>query len=252
MHLDEADLRVDIEQALNEVVQQKGIRFSAKIRPIVLENLKNGRGNFFLQNIPNTTPRDYVLHVVETYEHLCPFIQGIQIERSSKVWEPLYEKLQKFSYNFLVKRGLYPGESTFHLAVDCAADAAIAIIQAQFPYDTDFDPWAYNFVKFSCLKRIEKEARRADRLKKVLYQDEAREQDVDPKHASGEWGLQVDVLNALPDLTENRQRVLQLRYECGLSSKEIAIRMEKSVSAVDKLHFDAIRQLRHLLNVDVT
>ena len=252
MPVNEDDLRVEFEQGLHEVDVNKGEKFSAKIRAIIFENLRNGRGNFFLENITNATPQKYLLHVVETYERLCLYLQRVQIERSTEVWEALYEKLQRLAYGFLRQRGLYPGSSTFHLAVDCAADAAIAIIQAQFPYDTDFDPWAYNFVKFSCLKRIEKEARRAGRLKKVLYQDEAREQDVDPKHASGEWGLQVDVLNALPDLTENRQQVLQLRYECGLSSREIAIRMEKSISAVDKLHFDAIRQLRHLLNVDVT
>ena len=252
MPVEEDDRRVEIEQALHEIELHKGKEFSAKIRPIILANLENGRCVFFLENIPNTAPRNYVLHVVETYQRLSPYLLRVQIERSSEVWEPLYEKLQKLAYSFLLQRGLYPGSSTFHLAVDCAADAAIAIIQAQFPYDTDFEPWAYNFIKYCCLKRIEKEARRADRLKKVLYQDEAREQDIDLKHAGGEWGLQVDVLNALSELTENRRQVLQLRYECGLSSKEIAIRIGKSVSAVDKLHFDAIRQLRHLLNVDVT
>ena len=252
MPVNEDDLRVEFEQGLYSIDVDRGEKFSAKIRPIVLENLKNGRGNFFLENIPNATPRNYVLHVVETYERLSPYIQQIQIERSSEVWEPLYEKLQRLAYNFLRKSGLYPGVSTFHLAVDCATDAATAILKAQFPYDTDFEPWAYNFVKFACLKYIEKAAKRSNNIKEVIFQDGSFDEFIVPEMNSHKWEMIIDVINAYLGLTENRQQVLQYRYECGLSSKEIAIRMGKSVSAVDKLHFDAIRQLRQLLTVDVT
>ena len=252
MPVNDDDLRVEFEQGLHEVDVDRGEKFSAKIRPIVLENLKNGRGNFFLENIPNATPRNYVLHVVETYDRLCPFIQGIQIERSDDVWEPLFEDLQKLAYNFLRKKGLYPSESTFRIAVDCATEAAIAIIQANFPYDTDFEPWAYNFVKFTCLKYIEKAAKRSNNIKEVIFQDGVLDEFIVPEMNSHKWGMIIDVINAYLKLTENRQQVLQLRYECGLSSKEIAIRMGKSVSAIDKLHFDAIRQLRQLLDVNVT
>lgn len=252
MPFEEDDRRAGIERALHEVARSRGTRFSEKIRPIVLENLKNGRGNFFLENIPNATPRDYVHHVAECYELLNPFIQRIQIERSSDAWEPLYEHLQKWAYSFLRKYGLYPSESTLRIAVDCATEAAIALIQAQFPYDTDFEPWAYNFVKFSCLKYIEKAAKRLENIQEVLYHDGALEKYIEPDKNRHSQGVIIDVINACMQLTENRQQVIQLRYECGLSSKEIAIRMEKSVSAVDKLHFDAIRQLRQLLDVDVT
>ena len=252
MPFEEDDLKAKIEQALNELKRIRGIRFGEKIHPIILENIKNGRGNFFLGNIPNSTPRDYVLYVAETYERLHPYLRCVQIDRSPEVWEPLYEHLQKLAYSFLRRKGLYPGHGTFHLAVDCATDAAIAIIQAQFPYDTEFEPWAYNFVKYICLKRIEKEVRRSESLKNILYQDEVREQKTDPKHTSGEWGLTIDVLSAFQMLSENRRQVLHFRYECGLSSKEIAARMQKSVNAVDKLHFDAIRHLRQLLDVEVT
>ena len=251
MPFEEDDLRTDIEQALREVSQSRDNQFAAKIRPIILENLKNGRGDFFLENIPNTTLRDYVLYVVETYENLISLIQRIQIERSPDVWEPLYENLQKLAYNFLMKRGLYPGPATFQLAVDCATDAAIAIIQARFPYDTDFDPWVYNFVKYSCLKSIEKATKRSKNLKEIIYQDGVIEKIIGPDIQSHSWGIIIDIINAYLELTENRQQVLKFRYEHGLSSKEIAIRMGKSVSAIDKLHFDAIRQLRQLLNVEV-
>ena len=252
MPVNEDDLRVEFEQGLYSIDVDRGEKFSAKIRPIILENLKNGRGNFFLENIPNATPRDYVLHVVETYERLCPFIQEVQIERSPDYWESLYEDLQRLAYSFLRKKGLFPSESTFRIAVDCATEAAISLIQAQFPYDTDFEPWAYNFVKYACLKYIEKAAKRSNNIKEVIFQDGVLDEFIVPEMNSHKWGMIIDVINAYLKLTENRQQVLQLRYECGLSSKEIAIRMGKSVSAVDKLHFDAVRQLRQLLTVDVT
>ena len=216
-----------------------------------VKNLKNGRGNFFLENIPNASPQDYVFHVVETYERLSPYVQGVQIERSPDIWIELYETLQKFAYNFLVKKGLYSGKSTFHLGIDCATDAAIAILDARFPYDTDFDPWIYNFVKFACLKRIQQGVKRSNNMKEVIYQDVVLDEFSAPVLNNQRRDIIIDAINAYLQLSENRQEVLRLRYEKGLSSKEIAIQMGKSVNAIDKLHFDAIRQLRQLLDVNV-
>jgi len=250
MTIMEDDLRADIELALHEVVDKRGTQFGSKIHPIILENYKNGRVNFFLENIPDATPQDYVLHVVDNYARLSSYLQCVQIDRSPEVWKPLYEHLQKLSYNFLRRNSLYPGNATFQLAVDCAADAATAILKARFPYDTDFEPWAYNFVKFACLKCIEKAAKRSSNIKEVLYQDGGLDNFIGPDLQSHRWGIIIDVINAYLELTENRQQVLQLRYEYGLSSKEIAIRLRKSISAVDKLHFDAIKQLRQILNFE--
>ena len=251
MPSDECDIRTTLERALENVDSQRGDSFTARIRPIVFKNFTDGRLDFFLANTPNAIPHHYVWLVVNKYEQLKPYIQRVQLERNSTEWGALYTRLQKWSYSFLKKNGLYPCEGTSRMAVDCATDAAITLLQAHFPYDTDFDPWAYNFVKYTCLKSIQKAAQQTKYIQENIFQEGLLEPQSDPKANRKKWALYLDVINALMSLTENRRQVLVLRYECGLSSKEIAFRMGKSVSAVDKLHFDAIKQLRQLLHIDV-
>jgi len=240
-------LKTTLEQALRELGQRKGEDFAAQIRPVVLANLKEGRLEFFLENAGGATPRDFVERVAGIFTSLNPFITALQIERSADVWEPLYAQMQKLAYNFLLKRGLIPGEATYRLAVDSATDAALALLNARFPYDTDFEPWAYQFIRYACLKSISREMRQARIIRAALNSAEADSLLFQANDGQNEWGLYLDLSHALQKLTPSRQQVLKLRYGQGLSSRTTAQQMGKSVNAVDKLHHDAINQLRRLL-----
>ncbi len=241
------DRNPDLERILKEVARQKGESFAAKLRPVIYRNLSRGRVSYFLENHAHATLQAYVQRVVETYESLHSTIELLQYERSPAAWEPLYEEFQKMAYTVLLKKGLIPGEATRRLAVDAATDAAAALLQAQFPYDTGFEPWAYNIIKFSCFKRIEREVRAAERIVEQNFQDGILHSEYDLEDSQGGWELHIDLYNACQQLANNRRQVLSLRYNHGLPFKEIARKMDKSVNAVHQLHHNAISQLASLL-----
>jgi DNA-directed RNA polymerase specialized sigma24 family protein len=246
----EKNQKGNIEIVLREIEGIHGEKFCGKIRPIIYQNSKSGRIQFFLNQNLETTLQDYVIRVTNNFLKTHIYINGIQVHRSAQLWEPLFINMQKWGYNVLRKYGLIPGETTQQLATDCATDAAITLMEKQFPYDTEFDPWAFNFVKFACLKAIERETKKSNQITEVLYQDGVFA--ISRYNGSiSSLGIAIDVINAYLQLTAYRRKVIYYRYECGLCSKEIAIKMKKNVSAVDKLHFDAIRQLREKLDVEI-
>ena len=158
----------ELEPALVNLAQQKGMELVGQIRPVILANLRAGRIDFFLDNNRASCLDDYLARVSELYVSLNAYITAIQIERSTSVWEPLYIWMQKLVYNYLRKRGLIPGKTTYQLGVDCATDAAISLLNARFPYDTDFEPWTFNFIRYACLKNVSREMRQAQNILDTL------------------------------------------------------------------------------------
>ena len=247
MSSETSDLRTQLERALQEVGAQKGEEFCDRIRPIIIRNMDRGRVNFYLQDNSQATCQDFVNRVAEIYENLSPYMEQLQIEKSTEVWGPLYENLQKLAYSVLLRRGLLPGEDTYQIAIDSATDAAVALLQAQFPYDTDFDPWVYYFVKFACLKQIRTAMRAARRIAEQIFQDDLLDWSINVDDQMDDRELNVDLVNALHKMADNRRQVLSLRYNHGLAFEEIAKRMGKSDNAVNQLHHNAIKQLHDLL-----
>lgn len=241
-----------IKQALELVALQKGDRFSREIAVIILTNQDKGRIQFFLNKDKDCQVEEYVWHVAALYEQWQPYLHRLQVLGDTAVWQPLYIKLQKWAYNHLLRKS-FPGTPTtlYQHAVDCAGTAATKLLNATFPYDTAFDPWAHVLLQNVVAKHVEKEFRRIN--KQVVEIDEIEgwgELFADPTALDAKKMIEyrLDLLSAIEQLTsEARKEIIIRHYFEGQSFKEIALSMHKSPNALYKLHFDTLQALRKIL-----
>jgi len=219
---------------------------AAVFRSVLYANLDRGRVETFIGNDLNCVG-DYVQRVVEHHARLSSYIKSVQSERSDAVWLPLFQKLQMWAYNFLLRKNFAPGDSTRVVAEECATEAALRILDAYFPYDTDFDPWAHTIITITCLRFFR------DGTKKSLIpaQNIVELDDELPDLENG--GLldpdnKNDLLEAMSGLSDARCQVIQLHYLEDMPLPEIAKVMGKTVGAVHSLHFNALQDLRKILS----
>ena len=242
-------LRDEIEKAIEALAKQKGLDLATKIRSIVYANLDRKRVQKFMENDLGSV-NEYVNQVLEKYQLSSSYIHQLQIERSSEAWEPLLRDMQKWAYRFLVKKGFLEIKPTWENAQECASEAARNILQAYFPFDTDFEPWARVVVQNTCLKFIRNSAKSVPVVEENLEDLEGALQSLSSTAFSDEFhqGDEHDALfEAMSQLTDPRRQVLEMKYFHGLSPNEIAIKMGKTVRAVHSLQFRALQDLRKIL-----
>ncbi len=240
--------KTPLKVCFQELASKEGELFATEIKQIVENNQLKGRLDFYLRYHKTHNPCHYVQRVTEFYKRLHPQINALQIERATHVWEPLFSDMQKLTFAFLLRRGLSPDEKTSQLAIDAATDAALEIIDAVFPYDTNFKAWAYHFIRHACWRQM-RQSMRIDKFPESHLGEELLEIVGNGNNPSPEdqIALQELLINALEKLSLNRQHVLFLRYTYELSSKEIGEIMGKRAGAIDQLHRNALIQLRAIL-----
>lgn len=237
-----------LEDILKALAESKGRSLARQIKPILLANLDRGRIQGATAGDPDRL-HAYVLFVAETFTALSPYLHQLQIEQNREAWEPLFERMQTWAYNFFLRKGFLADENTREIAIECASDAASNLLRAHFPYDTQFDPWAHIIVQNACRKYIQKNLR-----KSMVPEDKKVELDDDLPDPSllelsvlqKEFGEQLT--KALDQLTEARRAVIRAIYFEELEPLEIARRMGKSVSAIYGLQFHALEDLRKILS----
>lgn len=242
------DIRSSVEEALQNLAKEKGNEIAERIKPILYANLDRGRVQTFIDGEIGRV-HNYVGRVVDNYLVLSPLIKKLQIERAPEVWEPLSEKLQVWAYNFMLRKNFQTGMSSLEIARECANVAALTILDAHFPYDVDIEPWAHVIVQNVCRKFIRNETKKsAVPQQNIVELEETLSTQEDPVLARQK--LQEDnrdILNAVAQLPNSRRRVVELLYFEELPPAEIAKQLEKSVSAVHSLHFNALQDLRRIL-----
>jgi RNA polymerase sigma factor (sigma-70 family) len=245
------DIKFEIEQALKSLASQKGDQFVTSIRPILYTNLDRGRIQGFIETEINRVS-EYVSDVADYYISLSSLISKLQIEKTEEVWEPLSEKLQRWAYYFFIRSKFHAGIETQEIANECANTAAITILEAYFPYDTDFDPWAHVIVLNTCRKFIWNATK-----KSVIPPNSIVELDETLSAMSASvfenrkyQEVKSDVLNAISQLSDVRRQVIELHYLDGFSLPEIAKIMGKSIGAIYSLHFNALDDLRKILGTN--
>jgi len=233
----------ELETTLDVVAKQRGVRFATNLRPILLANLERGRIEFYLNGHAQAQLYDYVGRVADYYDRLSPYLRKIQKTKSQDVWEPLLADLRKWARGILQRT---PGLSIDpnQLALEYAAMAAEKILTAYFPYDTEFAPWAYVLVRNVCrqqLRHDNKESSSTDddqiaQLPDLRHDDEARLRE-----------LRQELLAAATRLSSDaRRQLIVLHYFQGYSLPEIAARLNKTLAATYKLHFDTLAELRKI------
>ena len=234
-------IRLEIEKASQALPPE----LANKLWPVLLANLDRERVENFAGADPARTG-EYVQRVREYYEQLHNYLYAVQNERSRLVWEPLMDKLQTWAYNFLLRKNFYPGRETRDVAQECAAEAAIMILNAHFPYDTEFEPWAYTIVTMACLHFFRKETKKSRVPENQLVELDETLPDLSTFLQNG--NATDDLLPAISQLVEARRQVIHLHYFAGFSLPEIAERMGKSPGAIYSLHFNALADLRKILS----
>ena len=139
-------------------------------------------------------------------------------------------------------------------AAECAADAGAQIIGSHFPYDTEFDAWAYTLLRYTWLKQLNR-----GKQQKRIPETKLVELDVLLPRLNIVGGMsdeqrsnwRFDLIAGMERLaTAGRREVLWLRYFENLTYEEIAARMGRTISAVYKLHFEAIEELKRFFGED--
>jgi RNA polymerase sigma factor (sigma-70 family) len=248
MSLEKAEIQRQLVAALNALAETQGEALARQIRPILLANLDRGRLEAG-QRQPGGIPA-YVRRVAENFITLNPYLRRLQVEQSPEVWEPLYEQMQTWAYNYFLRKGFDAGESTRDIAIEAATDAATFLLTAYFPYDTEFKPWAYITVQHACQKYIQRALRKSvvPEEMKVELEDELTDGNgplLEPGDLQSEFGDELE--DALSQLSEARRAVIRLIFFDELKPDEVAQRLGKSVSAIYTLQFHGLRDLRKIL-----
>lgn len=255
MHWDRESLLTALQRAIQQVAEQKGEPFARAIAPIVMTNLDKGRVHHFLDGQTDNQPEAYVWRVCELYEEWHPYLTQIQQDQDPELWLSLYNQLKQWSYNQLLKEKFFaPPDQKLELAADCAVMAAGRLLHARFPYDTDFDPWAYTLVQNVTRNYLYKEYKanreEAEHLQPVddweeweaLLPAQLLSQSDDDKAE-----LRQALLAAIDQLASDaRKQLIILHYLDGLSLAEVAREMDRSSNAIHKLHYDSLKNLRKI------
>ncbi len=250
MSLTPEEIENEMSRLLAVLTKEKGKDWADKIRPILSSNLDRGRIGLYIEGNLDRLP-EYIERVAAQYSNLSAYIHEIQTERTGRLWEPLFERMQIWAFNFLIRKGFEADASTQEIAAECAADAAAMLLKAYFPYDTDFDPWAHVIVQNACRKFIRAGLKKSNVPEEsLLALDENLRAPADPPLGTFDSSndRETELLDAISKLPEARRQVVELVYFEGLSPDEAATRMGKSVGAIYSLQFNALEELRKILS----
>ncbi|GAB4159029.1 MAG: hypothetical protein Fur0021_29470 [Candidatus Promineifilaceae bacterium] len=231
-------------RALRRLSQQKGEHFAEQLTPILFTNLRHKRPQNYLKRHPDKAPDDYVTHVTALYEELSGYLYQLQQEKSDSVWLPLCQKLTLWAQYELsrIPNGYLLGQPE-----DMAQEAVSALMTARFPYDTPFDPWARVILRNTRVA-VQKRSQ-SSKISWISWEGHS-ETTAAAALVTVEDAVTThqDLLQAIEMMThEGRQRLILLRYFDGLSYAEMSQFMEKSASALYKLHCEAIEELKDIL-----
>ncbi|MGD8455294.1 MAG: sigma-70 family RNA polymerase sigma factor [Anaerolineales bacterium] len=237
-----------IEEVLNSITSERDSQLVSKVKPIIHSNYDRGRLQAFIEGKDDFI-EDYVKRVIENYSRLSSYLHQLQIERDDDVWRELLDQMQSWAYSYFLRKNFVPGEDTLEIAKTQATEAAITILDAHFPYDVEFSPWARVLLIHTCQRYIRKAIRKSEiPSKKVVSIDLVSELtgslEKNPE-LSGE--VKLDIIKAIEELPEVRRQVIVMLYFEGKTPKEISLSLKKSVGAIYSLHFNALNELRKIL-----
>ncbi len=217
------------------------------IGSIVLLNLAEGRIEKFLESGTTETVAEYVQRVVHFYHESHETLQQLEAEEPA-AWADFLQKLGKWAFAFLRRKGVPEHVGRIQIADDCAHEAGARLANIRFPYDTPYDSWACRVTHNVCLNYIRKHT------EKLKYADvdlsemtewlEALSNPADTERSD----KRLDLLDAIEQLNSgDRKKFILLYYFEGKDFDEIAEVLDRTKNALYKLHFDALENLRKIL-----
>lgn len=232
----------------NVVARQKQeASFVVAIQQICETNLARNRLTTWLQGDANRTIEQYVDMIVENYQQVHPYLNLLQEEGDDQSWQELWEKINQWIYNYLLKKGFRRSTETADLAEVYAQEASQALFTSYFPYDVAFERWAYILVLNTC-RRLIRDTQRQKRKVEIspisLEEYMGGNDDLSPV---------VDLIHGDLQATIDRlespvaQHVIRRHYFEDAALSTIAVELGKSPGAVYSIHFRALKSLQKLL-----
>lgn len=255
--MDEVSNHDDLVACLEKALEQSKIKNSQlnqKIQTLLHRSVEYDRATRVLGEDPNDKAcHEYVAQVAANYLECHEVVNRLE-RKDPEEWNLAVKKIYRWANGFMKQWHIH-GPLRKQAVEECVPNAVLAFLTSTYHYDTEFDAWFCVLVQNVCRKYIkeqrhpnqtaEAEALSYDRfefLLEVLADNEA----IDSQRARE---LRAILLEAVEKLSsEGRKEIIIRHYFEGYSFKEIAKIMDRSLNAVYKLHFDALKELRDLLN----
>lgn len=258
---DKRKLWGELKEALRIWGQDRSPDLVEEVTRIVQVNWQRDRACHFMSGGKVNGPQAYVERVGERYQRLSPYVRSLQVDKETEAWEELMEKLQLWSYNLLGRLAFPSNAVRYRRSVDLATDAAAEILTAHFPYDVDFEPWAYVLVRNVCYRymrayldggKIPPERlvnlEAYDGWLRNLVDERAEERLHEAAEREAWKRTRAALLAAIEDLPPSEKEVIRLYYFEGLTFEEMAKRTGKRANALYQYHFRALGKLRDALD----
>jgi RNA polymerase sigma factor (sigma-70 family) len=237
-----------IEEFLAEIKNQAAPSVNLPQFRLMLEaNHARGRIQLFTSGDPERV-RAYLTTILANYIQHSKYVYQVQTSKEEAVWLELYRKINFWAYSLLLRYNWTPGAGTSETAQELAQQAAIVVMTAHFPYDTEFDSWA-RVITSNVVMKFFRKGKNPANPSNTSDLDELAPRLVDPDGQDEEElsGLRMDLLDAIEQLSDNRREVIMLTYFSGLNGSQIANKMDKSEGAVYALRHHALAELSKIL-----
>jgi RNA polymerase sigma-70 factor (ECF subfamily) len=153
----------------------------------------------------------------------------------------LYDRYAPRIYAYIYRR-----VSDAHLAEDLTGEVFVRVIQAiraEHFWKTSFQAWLYRIAHNLVVDHY----RRQPELPELMLDDQQLAAGDDPATAVAQQFSRRRLDAAMRRLTPDQQQVLVLRFAEGLTARDVAEVMNKSVGAVEALQHRALATLRRVL-----
>jgi RNA polymerase sigma factor (sigma-70 family) len=252
------DFDESIRQILEDLQQKEPIEDLKFVNQVLRKNILSGRLRKVLVNY-QLGLEDYVASVVDNVRKYRTYLHELRIEKSDGAWLNLQGKLQEWSYNLFVSWGAFLEYERPDQAYEASVDGILEILKTKYPYDVDFESWAYSLQRNVCRHHVRNASNRANGFNNKLLEIDADDwyEEIlpDTKLVPLETDLSKDeesraLLTSITALRQDQQNFVQHYYFDHLSYADISSLMDRKKEALYSLHFDTLRSLRVLMIVE--
>lgn len=255
--MDEDSSHSDLTARLEQALEQRTLKNSQlvqKIRSLLYRSVEYGRATRVLGEDPDSTAcREYVNQVITNYQACHEVVARLE-RREPREWIITIKKINRWANGYMKQRHIH-GPLRKECVEECVPNAVLAFFTGTYYYDTEFDAWLCVLVQNVCRKYI-KEQRHPNHTAETdavsydkfefLLEALADNNALDSQRFRELRSLLLEAVEKLS--SKARQQLIILHYFEGFSFQEIAQKMERSLNAVYKLHFDALNELRDNLD----
>lgn len=241
-----------VQEALSQL-EEADPDFCQQIRPIICQNLTNGRIGKFLKSRSVSSVEAYIDQVCVCYRATHEYVAQVKAG-DDIVWDALMRKFFGWASLVLASRDFPAGTNDREdHAWGCVHEVALVILHKDFPYDTEFDPWARRTLIYTSYRYVDNHYKTGNiTTNKAVSLEDFEDwlyNLVDPT-AEQTIEQQADlalVKRAMSKLTPTQRRIIELSIFEHKGTAEIAEIEDCTISAVYKRKHDAIKMLRKIL-----